>query len=69
MSYVVSLAPGRDPLCYTPASSCALRLSGKVKKVYLCAVNSAGRSNSIEVPLLPITGVGVGVYVCIPECV
>ncbi|CAL8288470.1 unnamed protein product [Merluccius merluccius] len=60
LSYVVSLAPGRDRVrdrvCSTAASSCDLHLSREVKKVYLSALNSAGVSFPTEVPLIPLRG-------------
>ncbi|KAK0131482.1 Granulocyte colony-stimulating factor receptor [Merluccius polli] len=54
LSYVVSLAPGRDRVCSTAASSCDLHLPREVKKVYLSALNSAGGSFPTEVPLIPL---------------
>ncbi|KAM3873055.1 granulocyte colony-stimulating factor receptor [Diretmus argenteus] len=54
VSYTVSLRrlPGeKGQLCSTLGHYCAFQLSKGAKKVFLCAVNAAGKSCSTEVPV------------------
>ncbi|KAM4600509.1 granulocyte colony-stimulating factor receptor [Polymixia lowei] len=55
VSYTVSVQrlPGdKGQVCSTPGHDCAFRLPKGAKKVFLRAVNAAGRSNPTEVPVL-----------------
>ncbi|XP_056448092.1 granulocyte colony-stimulating factor receptor [Gadus chalcogrammus] len=55
VSYVVTTdTGGRQQLCSTAGSSCELRLRRRVKRVFLWALNSAGKSAPTLVPLLPL---------------
>lgn len=55
VSYIVSVRkqPGeKGKVCVTRGNHCTFQLPGKVKKVYLTAVNSAGKSSPTEVRIL-----------------
>lgn len=54
VSYVVSLQKmlgAKEKLCSTVGNYCTFQLPGKVKKVYLTAVNAAGKSTPTEVQI------------------
>ncbi|XP_053183920.1 granulocyte colony-stimulating factor receptor [Scomber japonicus] len=67
VSYIVSLQRvGR--VCSTAGNSCAFQLTGRPKKVYLSAVNAAGKSPLTEVPIyLPKARAPISELTAIPR--
>ncbi|CAL8249081.1 unnamed protein product [Lota lota] len=53
-SYRVTMVDGGRQVCSTAGSSCDLYLPRRVRRVFLWALNSAGKSSPTKVPLLPL---------------